>query len=74
MNWSGDLEDLLIVRNQLTGTHRQMQVVAQEARAFSRVSIELQGRVGECYRSLQLRTEHLIWQIKEQLIGDRPAN
>ncbi len=70
------LEDLLIVRNQLTGTHRQMQVVAQEARAFSRASrIELQGRVvaNATDPRLQLRTEHLIWQIKEQkLIGDRP--
>lgn len=70
------LEDLLIVRNQLTGTHRQVQVVAQEARAFSRESrIELQGRVvaNTTDPTLQLRTEHLIWQIKEQkLIGDRP--
>jgi len=69
-------EDLLIVRKQLTGTHRQMQVVAQEARAFSRASrIELQGRVVAIATepNLQLRTEHLIWQIREQkLIGDRP--
>lgn len=69
-------EDLLIVRNQLTGTHRQVQVVAQEARAFSRAHrIELQGRVvaNATDPTLQLRTEHLIWQIKEQrLIGDRP--
>ena len=70
------LEDVLIVRNQLTGTHRQMQVVAQEARAFSRASrVELQGRVvaNATDPALQLRTEHLIWQLKEQkLIGDRP--
>lgn len=69
-------EDLLIVRNQLTGTHRQVQAVAQEARAFSRARrIELQGKVvaNVTDPSLQLRTEHLIWQIKEQkLIGDRP--
>jgi LPS export ABC transporter protein LptC len=69
-------EDLLIVRKQLTGTHRQMQVVAQEARAFSRASrIELQGRVVAIATdpNMQLRTEHLIWQIREQrLTGDRP--
>jgi len=69
-------EDLLIVRKQLTGTHRQMQVVAQEARTFSRASrIELQGRVVAIATepNLQLRTEHLIWQIREQrLTGDRP--
>lgn len=69
--------DLLIVRNQLTGTHRQVQVVAQEARAFSRTSrIELQGRVVAVASdpALQMRTEHLIWQIRDQkLIGDRPV-
>lgn len=70
-------EDLLIVRNQLSGTHRQVQAVAQEARAFSRESrIELQGGVvaNTTDPALQLRTEHLIWQIREQkLIGDRPV-
>lgn len=69
-------EDLLIVRNQLTGTSRQVQAVAQEARAFSRARrIQLQGKVvaNVTDPSLQVRTEHLIWQIKEQkLIGDRP--
>lgn len=68
--------DQLIVRNQLTGTHPQAQVVAQEARAFSRTSrIELQGRVVAITTdpNLQIRTEHLLWQIREQkLIGDRP--
>ena len=70
-------EDLLIVRNQLSGTHRQVQVVAQEARVFSRASrIELQGRVvaKATETALQLRTEQLLWQIREQkLIGDRPV-
>jgi len=32
MSWSGDQSDLLIVRNQVTGTHPQVQAVAQEAR------------------------------------------
>jgi len=35
---SGDQSDLLIVRNQVTGTHRQVQAVAQEARVFSRAA------------------------------------
>lgn len=69
--------DLLIVRNQLTGTHRQVQAVAQEARVFSRAGrIELQGRVvaKATEPALQLRTEQLIWQIRAQkLIGDRPV-
>lgn len=70
-------EDLLIVRNQLSGTHKQVQAVAQEARVFSRASrMELQGRVvaNSTDPHLQMRTEHLIWQIREQkLIGDRPV-
>ena len=70
-------QDLLIVRNQLTGTHRQVQAVAQEARVFSRSNrIELQGQVVAKATEpvLEMRTEHLTWQIKEQkLIGDRPV-
>lgn len=69
-------EDLLIVRNQLTGSHPQVQAVAQEARVFSRTGrIELQGKVeaNTSDPALQMRTEHLIWQIREQkLIGDHP--
>jgi len=69
-------EDLLIVRNQLTGSHPQVQAVAQEARVFSRTGrIELQGKVEATTSdpTLQMRTEQLIWQIREQkLIGDRP--
>ena len=70
-------EDLLIVRNQLTGTHRQVHVVAREARAFSKSDrIELQGGVVAITNDpvLQMRTEHLLWQIREQkLLGDRPV-
>lgn len=69
-------EDLLIVRHRLSGTHPQVQAVAQEARVFTRTQrIELQGKVvaNATDPRLQMRTEHLIWQIPEQkLIGDRP--
>lgn len=69
-------KDLLIVRKQISGTHRQVQVVAQEALALSRESrIELKGGVtaNTTEPALQLRTEHLLWRVKEQkLIGDRP--
>jgi len=67
-------EDLLIVRNQLTGTQQKIQVVAQEARVFSRQQrMELFGKVvaNSSEPQLQMRTEHLIWQIKaEKLISD----
>lgn len=70
-------KDLLIVRHQLTGTHRQLQAVAQEARVFSRAErIEFQGQVvaKATDSGLQMQTEHLTWQLKEQkLIGDRPV-
>ncbi|MFN6579276.1 MAG: LPS export ABC transporter periplasmic protein LptC [Aulosira sp. ZfuVER01] len=70
-------EDLLIVRNQLTGTHKQLQAVAQEARVKTREQrMEFSGGVvaKSTDPQLQMRTEHLIWQIKEEkLIGDRPV-
>jgi LPS export ABC transporter protein LptC len=70
-------EDLLIVRNQLNGTHKQLQAVAQEARVKTREQrIEFSGGVvaNSSEPQLQMRTEHLVWQIKEQkLIGDRPV-
>ncbi|WP_174709507.1 LPS export ABC transporter periplasmic protein LptC [Nostoc sp. TCL240-02] len=69
-------EDLLIVRNQINGTHKQLQAVAQEARVKTREQrMEFSGRVvaNSTDPQLQVRTEHLIWNIKEEkLIGDRP--
>lgn len=69
-------EDLLIVRNQLNGTHKQLQAVAQEARVKTREQImEFSGKVvaNSADPQLQMRTEHLTWKIKEnKLIGDRP--
>ncbi len=69
-------EDLLIVRNQMNGTHKQLQAVAQEARVKTREQrIEFSGGVVATSNDpqLQVRTEHLIWNIKEEkLIGDRP--
>lgn len=68
-------EDLLIVRNQLTGTHKQVQAVAQEARVFSRKQrVELQGKVvaNTTDPATQLRTEHLTWLLQEErFIADR---
>ncbi len=70
-------EDLLIVRNQLNGTHKQLQAVAQEARVKTREQrMEFSGGVvaNSADPQMQIRTEHLIWEIKEEkLIGDRPV-
>ncbi|WP_445630797.1 LPS export ABC transporter periplasmic protein LptC [Nostoc sp. DSM 114167] len=69
-------EDLLIVRNQINGTHKQLQAVAQEVRVKTREQrMEFSGGVvaNSIDPQMQLRTEHLIWNIKEEkLIGDRP--
>lgn len=69
-------EDLMIVRNQLNGTHKQLQAVAQEAKVKTREQrIDFSGGVvaKSVEPQLQMRTEHLTWMIKqEKLIGDRP--
>ncbi|MBE9005506.1 LPS export ABC transporter periplasmic protein LptC [Fortiea sp. LEGE XX443] len=69
-------EDLLIVRNQINGQHKQLQAVAQEARVKTREQVaDFFGKVvaNSTDPQLQIRTEHLLWQIKqEKLIGDRP--
>ena len=69
-------EDLLIVRNQLNGTHKQLRAVAGEARVKTREQrMELSGGVvaNSVDPQLKLRTERLTWKINEEkLIGDRP--
>jgi LPS export ABC transporter protein LptC len=69
-------EDLLIVRNQLNVKHKQLLAVAQEARAKTREQrVDFFGGVvaNSLEPPLQMRTEHLTWQVKQQkLFGDRP--
>jgi lipopolysaccharide assembly outer membrane protein LptD (OstA) len=69
-------EDLLIVRNQLNGTHKQLVAVAQEARAKTREQkVDFFGGVvaTSVDPALRVRTEHLTWNLKQQkLIGNKP--
>ncbi|HEY9294891.1 MAG TPA: LPS export ABC transporter periplasmic protein LptC [Phormidium sp.] len=69
-------EDTLIVRNQITGTHKQAQASAQEARAFSRAKkIEFIGQVvaKAIDPPLIMKTERLFWQVQEEkMFSDRP--
>ncbi|MBE8965299.1 LPS export ABC transporter periplasmic protein LptC [Nostocales cyanobacterium LEGE 12452] len=69
-------EDLLIVRKKINGTHKKLQAVAQEVRVKTREQrMEFSGGVvaNSIDPQMQVRTEHLIWNIKEEkLIGDRP--
>ncbi|XGW00476.1 MAG: LPS export ABC transporter periplasmic protein LptC [Leptolyngbya sp. BL-A-14] len=68
--------DLVIVRNNLTGTHRQLKLAAKEGRLFTRSQrLELTGAVKAqaTNPTLSFQSERLIWQIKQQtLASDRP--
>lgn len=68
-------EDLLVVRNNLKGSHPQLQATGKEGRYFSRKQqLELIGQVSAISKDpdLQMKTEHLFWQIKEkQVNGDK---
>lgn len=68
-------EDKLIVRNQLTGSHKDVEASAREAVAFSRIKrIELSGQVVANTKEppLQIKTEHLIWLVGDKkMLSDR---
>ena len=68
-------QDLLVVRNNLKGNHPQLDASAKEGRYFTRKQVmELQGQVAAISKDpdLQMKTEYLIWQIKEQRVnGDK---
>ena len=69
LEWSPK-EDLLVVRNNLKGNHPQLQATAKEARYFTRTQqVELLGQVAAIAKNpdFQMKTERLLWQIKEQL-------
>lgn len=68
LEWSPK-EDLLVVRNNLKGNHPQLQATAKEARYFTRTQqVELLGQVAAIAKDpdFQMKTERLLWQIKEQ--------
>ncbi len=64
-------QDILIVRKNLTGTHKQLNASAQEGRMKSRQRhMELTGNVVATSADppLQLRTEHVIWERDLELV------
>jgi len=68
LEWSPK-EDLLVVRNNLKGNHPQLQATAKEARYFTRTQqVELLGQVAALAKNpdFQMKTERLLWQIKEE--------
>lgn len=68
--------DLLIVRNNMTGSHRQVNVFAREGRFLSRARrLDLEGQVTATASdpALQFKSERVTWLIKQQtLSSDRP--
>lgn len=69
-------QDLLIVRNQINGAHKQLKAVAEEARVKTREQrIEFSGSVvaNSVDPKMKMRTENLIWRISEEiLMSDSP--
>lgn len=70
-------EDILIVRHNLTGTHKQLDASANEGRVFTRWRrMELLGNVVAKTKKpvLELRTEHVIWEMEQELaFANRPV-
>lgn len=71
-------ESLLIVRQNLEGSHPQLETTAKEGKYNTREQkLELTGDiVGTSeQKGLQLKTDHLIWEIPQQrILGDRLLN
>nr|WP_263012087.1 LPS export ABC transporter periplasmic protein LptC [Laspinema sp. D2d] len=71
-------QDLLIVRNNVSGTHPDLQITANEARLKSQAQrMELVGNVVATTQknpALQMRSEAVVWQMEtDQIISDRPV-
>lgn len=70
-------QDLLIVRNNVTGTHPQVNISADEGRVQSRArQMELLGNVVATTQEpgLQLRSPQVFWLLDKQVVkSDRPV-
>lgn len=68
-------EDLLVVRNNFKGSHPQLQATANQGQYYTRKElVDLQGSVSAISKdpNLQMKTEHLVWLVKEQRVsGDQ---
>jgi LPS export ABC transporter protein LptC len=68
--------NLLVVRNNLTGTHPQLRASAREARVFNTDRrMELRGNVAATSRdpNLRLQAERMVWLMDaQQVSSDRP--
>jgi len=71
-------ENVLIMRENITGSHQKLAASATEGRYYSKEErLELIGNIVATVfePKVQLKTEHLIWEIQpEKVIADRPLN
>lgn len=74
VEWQPDAS-LLTVRKNVRGSHPQLEMTANEGKYNTREQkLELTGKIEATTeeQQLQLKTEHLIWQVPQQtVIGDR---
>ena len=74
LEWIVD-QDILVVRNGVTGEHKDLNFLASEVQAFNREKrIEFWNQVTVNVKDpvVQLRTDHVIWEWdQEKLIADR---
>ncbi|MEL7037534.1 MAG: LPS export ABC transporter periplasmic protein LptC [Cyanobacteria bacterium J06592_8] len=74
MEWIVD-QEILVVRNGVTGEHEQVNIVASEIQAFNQEKrIEFWNQVVIDVKNpvVQLRTDHAVWEWEaEKLIADR---
>nr|WP_238393265.1 LPS export ABC transporter periplasmic protein LptC [Myxacorys almedinensis] len=69
-------ENVMFIRDQFTGTHKQMQIAAKQGRFLTREDkVDISGSIVATLNDpqMKLQTEHLIWDTKqENIVGDRP--
>jgi LPS export ABC transporter protein LptC len=69
-------EDILLIRNNFTGTHPQIEAKANSGQYLTRSQkLDLSGNIVARSKDpdLQLKTQHLIWQIPNKLVtADKP--
>ncbi|OUC14369.1 MAG: hypothetical protein B0A82_12660 [Alkalinema sp. CACIAM 70d] len=70
-------EDVLLVRNKFTGTHKQLNIAANEGKFYSRSrKAQMNGQIVADVKNpkLQLRSEQLTWLLAEEKVtADRPV-
>lgn len=69
-------ENVMFIRNNFTGNHKQMQIAAKQGQFLTRENkVDVSGQVVATVTQpeMKMQTEHLIWNTQQQTVtGDRP--